>query len=433
MQPTTRESTGSLPSVPTLDDASPFKTMMASFDEAAGLLGLNQEEYLVLRKPDREISVSVPLRMDDGTFRVFDGYRVQHNMGLGPFLGPVRLAGDLRLEELRALAAWMTWKCAVLGVPFGGAAGGIGVDRSALSKSELERVVRRWTASMVGDIGGERDVLAPEFASDEDIMAWALDTVSEHERSTANPAVTGKPEALGGSAGHHDAVAQGLRIILRLAAARHGLDPSRLEVLIQGSGIVGGNLARILHAEGHRVVGLSDVNTSLYSADGLDVPALLTHRAAHGHLPTQLPGVEVVDPTRFLEQPCQVLAPCAVSNAISGKNAERIQASLVIEGAHGPTTPSADAILMRRGIPVVPDILANGGNVVVSYFEWVQNRTGFKWLEEVVDARLRRMMREAWEGVRSVQDKHQCSLRMAAHILAVKRVAEADQARGLYA
>jgi glutamate dehydrogenase (NAD(P)+) len=433
MQPTTRESTGSLPSVPTLDDASPFKTMMASFDEAAGLLGLHQQEYLVLRKPDREISVSVPIRMDDGSFRVFDGYRVQHNMGLGPFLGPVRLAADLRLEELRALAAWMTWKCAVLGVPFGGAAGGIGVDRGALSKNELERVVRRWTASLLGDIGGDRDVLAPEFASDEDIMAWALDTVSEHERSTANPAVTGKPEALGGSAGHHDAVAQGLRIILRLAAARHGLDPSRLDVLIQGSGVVGGNLARILHAEGHRVVGLSDVNTSLYSPDGLDVPMLLGHRATHGHLPTQVTGARTLESKRFLEQPCHVLAPCAVSNALTQENAERIQAALVIEGAHGPTTPAADAVLGRRGIPVVPDILANGGNVVVSYFEWVQNRTGFKWLGEVVDARLRRMMREAWDGVLAVQDEHRCSLRMAAHIRAVKRVAEADQARGLYA
>lgn len=422
-----------LPSVPTLDVATPFQTMMSSFDEAARILGLDRQEYLILRKPDREISVSVPVKLDDGTFRVFDGYRVQHNMGLGPFLGPVRLASDLKLEELRALAAWMTWKCAVLGVPFGGAAGGIGVDRAALSRGELERVVRRWTASLLGDIGGDRDVLAPEFATDEDIMAWALDTVSEHERSTANPAVTGKPEALGGSAGHHDAVAEGLRIILRLAAARHGLDPSSLSVIVQGAGTVGGNLARILHAEGHKVVGLSDAQACLYAADGLDVPKLLEHRAAHGHLPSTWAGARSLDAKRFLEQPCQVLAPCAVPNAITGDNAERIQAGLVIEGAHGPTTPAADTVLQRRGIPVVPDILANGGNVVVSYFEWVQNRTGFKWLGDVVEARLRRMMREAWDGVISIQDEHSCSLRKAAHILAVKRVAAADQARGIYA
>ena len=324
MHSTSRESTGSLPSVPTLDDASPFKTMMASFDEAAQKLGLGQQEYLLLRKPDREITVSVPVRLDDGSFRVLDGYRIQHNMGLGPFIGPLRLAADLRLDELRALAAWMTWKCALLGVPFGGAAGGITVDRSAVSRGELERIVRRWTASLVGDIGGERDVLAPEMASDEDVMAWALDTLSAHERSTANPAVTGKPEALGGSAGHHDAVAQGLRVILRLAAARRGLDPARLDVVIQGAGVVGGNLARILHAEGHRV---------------------LAYRSEHGHLPASVPGAKSLDPARFLEQPCHVLAPCAVANAIHQENAERIQAALVLEGAHGPTTPAADEVL----------------------------------------------------------------------------------------
>lgn len=433
MDHTTRETIGTLPSVPTLDEETPFRTMMASFDEAARILGLDEQEYLVLRKSDREIAVSVPARMDDGSFRVIDGYRVQHNMGLGPFLGPVRLSSDLRIEELRALAAWMTWKCAVLGVPFGGAAGGIKVDRASLSRSELERVVRRWTASLLGDIGGERDVLAPEFSSDEDVMAWALDTISEHERVTANPAVTGKPEALGGSAGYHDAVAQGLRIITRLAAARQGLDPSCLDVVIQGAGTVGGNLARVLHAEGHRIVGLSDVQTSLFSPAGLDIPALLAYRAEHGRLPASVSGVRSLDPAQFLEQPCHVLAPCAVANAIHAENAERIQAALVIEGAHGPTTPGADEILGRRGIPVVPDILANGGNVVVSYFEWVQNRTGFKWLGDVVDARLRRMLREAWDAVLEVQEEHDTSLRMAAHILAVRRVATADHARGIYA
>jgi len=423
----------SMPSVPKLDENSPLRTMMASFDEAAELLGLGQQEYLVLRKPDREISIAVPVRLDDGSFRVFDGYRVQHNMGLGPFLGPVRLAADLELEELRALAAWMTWKCAVLGLPFGGAAGGIAVDRNQLSRGELERVVRRWTASLLGDIGGDRDVLAPEFANEQDIMAWALDTVSMHERSTANPAVTGKPEALGGSAGYSDAVAEGLRVILRLAAARQGYDPANLSVLIQGAGTVGGNLARILHAEGHRVVGLSDVHAALYAPDGLDVPELLAHRAASGHLPRSFAGARAVDPAEFLELPCQVLAPCAVANAITGRNAERIQAGLVLEGAHGPTTPAADTVLARRGIPVIPDILVNGGNVIVSYFEWVQNRTGFKWLEEVVDQRLRRMLREAWEAVLEVEQTHGCSLRMAANVLALKRVADADRVRGIYA
>ena len=428
-----RESVGHLPSIPVLDEETPFRTMMASFDEAARTLGLDRQEYLILRKSDREIAVSVPVLMDDGSFRVFDGYRIQHNMGLGPFIGPVRIAGDLKLVELRALAAWMTWKCALLGVPFGGAAGGVVAPREELSRVELERVVRRWTASLLGDIGPDRDILAPELSSDEGIMAWALDTVSEHERMTANSVVTGKPQALGGSVGHGDSVAQGLRVILRLAAARHGLGPSGLDVTIQGAGTVGGNLARILHAEGHRVVGLSDVNTALYCPDGLDVPTLLEARARDGCLPHTVAGAETLDGREFLERPCDVLVPCAVAHSIRSENAERIQAGLVIEGAHGPTTPGADQVLERRGIPVVPDILANGGNVLVSYFEWVQNRTGFQWIDEVVDTRLKRLMREAWDAVLEVQEEYDCSLRMAANLLAVRRVAEADDARGVYA
>ncbi len=424
-----------LRSTPVLDEETPFKTMMASFDEAARRIGLDDQQYRLLRKSDREIAVTVPVIMDDGSLQLMDGYRIQHNAGLGPFLGPLRIDGNLKINELRALAAWMTWKCALLGIPFGGAAGGVVVDRQKLSASELERVVRRWTASMLGDIGPDRDVLAPEFADDADLMAWALDTMAGHTDGAANSAVTGKPREMGGSACQEDAVAQGLRVILRLAASHFGLGPKGgLSIVIQGAGVVGGNLARILHGEGHRVVGLSDVKTALHNPHGLDIPALLKSRDENGHLPQDIgDGTVVVPDEDFLKLPCDVLAPCAIPMAIHSRNAESIQARLIVEGAHGPVSPRADAILNRRSIPVVPDILANGGGVVVSYFEWIQNRTGYAWIEDVVASRLRRYMREAWDATRATQEEYDCSLRSATHILAVRRVAEAESSRGVYA
>lgn len=424
-----------LRSTPKLDEETPFKTMMASFDDAARLIGLDDQQYQLLRKSDREIAISVPVKMDDGSLRLLDGYRIQHNAGLGPFLGPLRVEGDLKLVELRALAAWMTWKCSLLGIPFGGAAGGIVVDRESLSRSELERAVRRWTANLIGDIGPDRDVLAPEFADDSDLMAWALDTMAGHTDGAANSAVVGKPAEMAGSHGHEDAVAQGLRMIMRMAASHMGLAPAGgLRVVIQGAGVVGGNLARILHAEGHRVVGLSDVHTALYDPEGLDIPRLLKARFADGQLPSEVNGTtRVVSEKEFIRLPCDVLAPCAISMAVHSRNAAEIQARMIVEGAHGPVSPRADKILQARKIPVVPDILANGGGVVVSYFEWIQNRTGYSWLEEVVASRLRRYMREAWYAVVKTQIEYSCTLREATHILAVKRVDEAERARGVYA
>lgn len=424
-----------LRSTPKLDEETPFKTMMASFDAAARMIGLDDQHYKLLRKSDREIAVSVPVRMDDGSLRVFDGYRIQHNAGLGPFLGPLRIDAGLRIAELRALAAWMTWKCALLGVPFGGAAGGVVVNRNELSHSELERLVRRWTANLIGDLGPDRDVIMPEFADDSDLMAWALDTLAGHTSGTANSAVVGKPAEMGGSCGHEDAVAQGLHSILRMAASHLGLNPGKgLDVVIQGAGVVGGNLARILHGEGHRIVGLSDVSVALYDPNGLDIPDLLKRRFADGRLPDDVSGTtRIIDEKEFLRLPCDVLAPCAISMAVHSRNAEDIQARMILEGAHGPVSPRADKILERRGIPVVPDILANGGGVVVSYFEWVQNRTGYHWIEEVVAGRLRRYMREAWDAVLEIQDEYGCTLRAATQILAVKRIATAEQARGVYA
>ena len=422
-----------LPSTPLFDDETPFATMMASFDEAAKDLGLAASEYLILRKSDREIAVSVPVRLDDGGFAVFDGYRLQHNQGLGPFMGPLRIAGDLRIDELRALAGWMTWKCAVLGVPFGGSAGGIRMNPADHSAGELERAVRRYTANMMGDIGPDRDVFSPDLYADQRIMAWILDTLSTHARHTVNPAVTGKPRELEGSLHSSDSVARGLNVITRLAVAQRGLHRGPLDVIVQGAGVVGGNAARLLHEGGHHVIGLSDVNGALFHAKGLDVPAILAHRQETGSVMGCASAHEELTNKELFTRPCDVLMPCAIANAVHSHNAENLGCKMIVEGAHGPVSIRADRILERRGIPVVPDILANGGGVVLSYFEWVQNRVGLSWVSGAIEKRLNRFMREAWTAVRATQDKHDVTLRRAAHMLAVQRVAEADELRGVYA
>ena len=422
-----------MPSTPPLDEETPFAAMMASFDKAARRVGTDPAEYKILRKPDREVTVAVPVRLDDGEIAVFDGYRIQHNAGLGPFLGPLRLQGDLRQDDLRALAAWMTWKCALLGVPFGGASGGIRIDTRRHSLGEVERAVRRYVANLLGDVGPERDVFMPDVRADEHVMAWIMDVVSTHARHTENSVVTGKPTNMGGSWGNRDAVSQGLRVILRLAAAQFGLQRGPLRIIIQGAGQVGGTLAGILHEEGHKVCGISDVHGGFYDENGLDVPSLLRYRHEHGSL-RDCPGdFERVSNEELIKLGCDVFLPCAVPNALHSNNARELGARLVVEGAHGPVSPRADRILAERGIPVVPDILANGGGVVVAYFEWVQNRQGYFWVGDVVEKRLVRFMREAWEAVREVQEQYDTDLREAANMLAVQRVSQADQLRGIYA
>jgi glutamate dehydrogenase (NAD(P)+) len=363
---------------------------------------------------------------------VFDGYRVQHNQGLGPFLGPMRLTSGIKIDELRALAAWMTWKCALLNIPFGGAAGGIRINTKRRSRAEVHRAVRRYAAVLFGIIGPERDVLTPDIGCDAEVMAWVMDTISAHERFTEHGVVTGKPTCMGGTRGHSEAVATGLRVVLRLALDRYKLAdlPS---VIIQGAGRVGGSLARLLFKEGFRVVGLSDVSGACYDARGLDVPKLLAGRAATGALINVAGGHAQMTNGEMLAIPCDVLMPCAVPNAIHSHNAADVQAHLILEGAHGPVSARADRILHDRGIPVVPDILANAGGVVADYFEWVQNRQGFTWIDAVVQKRLARFMTEAWQAVSNVQLQHGVRMRMAANMLAVERVSKADSLRGVYA
>jgi len=423
-----------LPSTPRLNEETPFATMMASFDEAAHLIGIDRDSYAVLRKPDREISVSIPVRLDDGSLAVFDGYRIQHNAGLGPFLGPLRLEKGLRLDDLRAIAAWMTWKCAVLNVPFGGSAGGIRINAPRHSKGEIERAVRRYTACLSEDIGADRDVFAADINAGEEVMAWIMDTVSSHRRVTENAAVTGKPTSMGGTLGHEDAVAQGLRVILRLACERHGLAGGPLRIVIQGAGTVGGNLACILAADGHRIIGISDVSGALLSSNGLDVPSIIQWRRECGPLNEYSGPCEHGTNADLLATECDVLIPCAVANAINSRNAHGVDCKLILEGAHGPVSAKADHILHHeKGIPIVPDILANGGSVVMSYFEWVQNRMGYAWIHPVINKRLRRFMTEAWNSCTKLTDERNVRLRMAASMLAVKRVAAADALRGIYA
>ena len=422
-----------LPSTPELDDESPFATMMSLYDEAAAHLGIDPSNYAIMRKPDRETMVSIPVELDDGSWTVFEGFRVQHNQGLGPFIGPMRLHSQLRVDELRALAGWMSWKCAVVNIPFGGAAGGIRIHPPQRSRGEIERAVRRYAADMIDIIGPDRDILTPDIGTDEEMMAWIMDTASNHHRHTESGVVTGKPTELGGSRLALESVAFGLRVILRLALDLYQLPERGVSVIIQGVGTVGGTLARILYTDGQKVTGLSDVNTALYNENGLDVPAILAYRAQHGTLEGFEGECESLGNPELLTRPCDVLIPCAVANAIHSRNARDIQARLVIEGAHGPVSARADRALHDQGIPVVPDILANAGGVLADYFEWVQNRQGFSWIDNVLHKRLQRFMTEAWNEVCEVQLRYGARMRMAANMLAVERVASADSARGIYA
>ena len=415
------------------EDENPFATTMASFDQAAGKLGLDPGLYAMLRKPDREIQVSVPVPRDDGTLEVYEGYRVQHNAGLGPYFGPLRLQPTLKIDDLRAIAGWMTWKCAVLNIPFGGAAGGIRINTARHSRGEIERAVRRYVSVLVSDVGQDRDIFSSDVGTEEVVMAWAMDTVSMHSRFTENAVVTGKPLALGGTIGHSNSVARGLREVIGPALALSGLPARGAKFVIQGAGQRGGNLAQLLAEEGQTVVGLSDVHGGLYNERGLDVVPLIAWRAERGDLRGVQGDFERISNEEMMTRPCDVFIPCAVANAIHMRNAPRLQARLVIEGAYGCVSARADRVLDERGVFVVPDILASGGGSIVNYFEWVQNRSGYYWNEETVRERLARFVREAWDEVVAVQSEQRVRMRLAAHMVAVRRVALADRLRGIYA
>jgi glutamate dehydrogenase (NAD(P)+) len=413
-------------------EANPFEAMMARFDRAAQLLDLDPDLYAVLRVPTREIKVYIPVRMDTGRIEVFEGYRVQHNFARGPAKGGIRYAPDVTLDEVKALASWMTWKCAVVNVPFGGGKGGVVCDPRQMSLGELERLTRRYTAELLDFIGPEKDVPAPDMNTNEQTMAWIMDTYSMHARHTVNAVVTGKPIALGGSEGRREATGRGVMIVTNEAIKRFKLTPSETRVVVQGSGNVGGLGARLMHEAGYKIIAISDVGGGIYNKNGLDIPHVLSYlqetKSLEGY-----PNADRVSNKELLEIECDVLAPCATENQITSENAHKIRCKVLSEGANGPTTPQADEILHSNGVFVIPDILANAGGVTVSYFEWVQDRMGYFWRESMVNERLEDIMVASFNDLSRYADAHNVDSRTAAYMLAIDRVAYDTKMRGIYA
>jgi glutamate dehydrogenase (NAD(P)+) len=410
----------------------PLENARLQFEEAAARLKLNPSFLQIIKEPRRATIVKLPVHMDDGTFRVFTGYRVQHSIIRGPAKGGIRYHPDVTLEEVMALAAWMTWKCAVVGIPFGGGKGGIQCDPSKMSMGELERLTRRYTADMIDVIGPDSDVPAPDVNTGEQTMAWIMDTYSMHARHTVTSVVTGKPLALGGSAGRREATGRGVLFCIREAAKRIGLDLKGAKVVVQGFGNVGSVAADLLAKDGAKIVAVSDVHGGVQNPNGLDMPALLQHLATTKSV-AGFSGGKPVQGKAILETACDILIPAALENQITHANAARIKARIIAEGANGPTTTRADKILNKAGVLVVPDILANSGGVTVSYFEWVQDRQGYFWREEEVNERLEHLMVQAFHDVARMADEHKVSFRVAAFMLAIKRVVDAIQLRGVYA
>jgi glutamate dehydrogenase (NAD(P)+) len=414
------------------DEKNPFEAMSERFDRAAKLLGLDEDLYAVMRVPSREIKVYIPVRMDTGHIQVFEGYRVQHNFARGPAKGGIRYAPDVSLDEVKALSAWMTWKCAVVNVPFGGGKGGIICDPKQMSIGELERMTRRYTAELIDFIGPDKDVPAPDMNTNEQTMAWIMDTYSMHSRHTVNAVVTGKPVALGGSLGRREATGRGLMFTVNEAIKMFDLTPERTSVVVQGSGNVGGIGAELMHAKGYKVIAISDVAGGIVNTKGLDIPAVLEYLNKNKSL-EDYPEADAVDNKALLEIECDVLAPCATENQITSENADRIQCKILAEGANGPTTPKADKILHDKGIFVIPDILCNAGGVTVSYFEWVQDRMGYFWSEAEVNARLEDKMVASFNELVHFSEKHGVDSRTAAYMMAIDRVAYDTRMRGIYA
>jgi glutamate dehydrogenase (NAD(P)+) len=415
-----------------IKEENPFESMMSRFDRAAQLLDLDPDLYAVLRNPNRELKVYIPTRMDSGRIQVFEGFRVQHNFARGPAKGGIRYAPDVNLDEVRALAAWMTWKCAVVNVPFGGAKGGIICDPQQMSVGELERMTRRYAAELLDFIGPEKDVPAPDMNTNEQTMAWIMDTYSMHARHTVTAVVTGKPIDLGGSSGRREATGRGILFVINEAIKRFKMTPAETRVVVQGSGNVGGIGARLLHEAGYRVVGISDIHGGIYNPMGINIPEALeylrTTRSFEGY-----EGVDFVNNHELLELECDVLVPAATENQINSQNADKIKCKVLAEGANGPTTAAADEVLHNKGIFVIPDILANAGGVTVSYFEWVQDRMGYFWREDVVNERLQDKMVASFNDLCRYADAHSVDTRTAAYMLAIDRVAYDTRMRGIYA
>jgi len=409
----------------------PFDIAREQLRRVGEIFAIDPDLIRVLSHCKKAVEVSIPVSMDDGSIEVFLGYRVTHNIARGPSKGGIRYHPDVTLDEVKSLAMWMTWKCALMGLPFGGAKGGVVCDPKRLSVRELERMTRRYTSEIINDIGPERDIPAPDVGTDGRVMAWVFDTYSMNKGHSVLGVVTGKPLSLGGSLGRDEATARGSLYCIQALAGKLGERVADYRVAIQGFGNVGSHLAKLLHAEGATVIALSDSSSGVHNPDGLDVPMALAHKQEHGSL-AGLSNAEAVSNEELVELPCDVLAPSALEQVVTDRNADRVKARIVCEGANGPVTPSADAILEDRGVIVMPDVLANAGGVVVSYFEWVQGLQEYFWREDEVNAKLHDIVARAFEEAWHTHETRAVSLRMASYGIAVQRVAEATTTRGLY-
>src|SRR5438093_1477979 len=415
-----------------LDEENPFEAMMSRFDRAAELLDLEPGLYKVLRHPEKQIVVSVPVLMDNGDVEVFTGYRVLYNTSRGPAKGGIRFDLQVTLEEVKALAAWMTWKCAVVNLPFGGSKGGVVCDPFKLSAGELERLTRRYTAGIIATLGPDSDVPAPDVNTNERVMAWVMDTYSMHVRHTVTAVVTGKPVEMGGSLGRREATGRGCMIVTREALGKLGMTLKGARVAVQGFGNVGSVAAELMAQEGAVIVAVSDKSGAVHKPSGLDVPDVLNWVRERRQL-AGYPRGEALNKDQLLTVECDVLVPAATENVITRKNAPHIKAKIICEGANGPTTAAADEILEKRGVFVIPDILANAGGVTVSYFEWVQDRGGYFWDEETVNRRLESIMVRSFSEVVTWAERHKVNTRIASYMIAIDRVAAMHRLRGMYA
>jgi glutamate dehydrogenase (NAD(P)+) len=409
----------------------PFLTAQRQFDRAADFLNLDLDIRVILRDVQRMLIVNFPVHMDDGSLRLFTGYRVQHNLHRGPTKGGIRYHPSVTLNEVKALAMWMTWKCAIFNLPFGGAKGGVIVDPKQLSQKELENLTRRLTAELSVLIGPESDIPAPDMGTNAQTMAWMMDTYSMHKGYSVPAVVTGKPLSIGGSQGRDEATGRGVMIVT-LEALRHlGIDPRSATVAVQGFGNVGSHSARLLAEAGARVVAVSDVSGAIYNPQGLNIPDVTRYTQEHGTL-LGFRNAEQLTNDQLLTLPVTVLIPAAMENQITERNADQIRARVITEGANGPTTPEADDILREKNVFLVPDVLANAGGVTVSYFEWVQDLQHFFWTEEEINERLHKIMRHTFQRVVEARETHDVDMRLAAYILGVKTVADASLARSIY-
>ena len=413
-------------------EINPWEAQSARFDFAARKLNLDSNLWKVLSSPSREIIVHFPVMMDDGRIELFTGYRVQHSQARGPGKGGIRYSPDVTLDEVRALASWMTWKCAVVNIPFGGAKGGVICDPKKMSQGELERMTRRFTAELIEFIGPEKDIPAPDVNTNEQTMAWIMDTYSMHMRQTVTAVVTGKPVNIGGSRGRKEATGRGVSVCCDEALKHLGLTIEGCRVIIQGFGNVGSNAANLLYKKGYTIIGIAEYDGALHNQDGIDIPALIEHRAKAGTI-NGFAKAEAVDKAELLTRECEILIPAATENVITSQNAAKLRCKILCEGANGPTTTVADEILEAKNVFIIPDILANAGGVTASYFEWVQDRMGYFWTELEVNQRLDAIMSESFKDVVAYGETHKVNNRIASYMLAIDRVAYTTKQRGMYA